>query len=346
VTLRTWHSELSARLLATLVALTALGWAKAAGQAGTPPVDATFAEIRALIDARKTQEALERLKGLDQNEPRVRHLIGVALYHTDRHEGAVQVLSDLQASLAESAPERPEVEQILGLSLHLLGKHAEAIPWLERTRTRMPSSTELSFTLGQAYIQTRQPDKAREALAAAFDLRPDSAAAHVVAAQLMIRLQHESLAEAELNAAIKKDSRTLRANYLLGQLALFRGQLQDALAFSARELAINPSDAMAFYQMGDAYVRLSQWDQAIHALQRSLWLNPYYSGPYILLGRAYMRTQQPATAERMLRRAIEYDPNNRAAHYLLAQLFQQTGRLDEARTEFAIAEKLQGQPRE
>jgi Flp pilus assembly protein TadD len=42
----------------------------------------------------------------------------------------------------------------------------------------------------------------------------------------------------------------------------------------------------------------------------------------------------------MLRRAIEYDPNNRSAHYLLGQLLQQTGRVEEAQREFAIAERL------
>ena len=51
---------------------------------------------------------------------------------------------------------------------------------------------------------------------------------------------------------------------------------------------------------------------------------------------------QQAAAEEMLRRAIEYDPNNKSAHYLLAQLLQQTGRLEEAKREFAIAERLQG----
>jgi Flp pilus assembly protein TadD len=98
---------------------------------------------------------------------------------------------------------------------------------------------------------------------------------------------------------------------------------------------------MAFYQLGDAYVRQSRWDDGIAALQQSLWLNPYYSAPYILLGKAYTRKGQLGTAEGMLRRAIQYDPNNRTAHYLLAQLLQQTGRVDEARREFAIAEKLQ-----
>jgi Tfp pilus assembly protein PilF len=44
----------------------------------------------------------------------------------------------------------------------------------------------------------------------------------------------------------------------------------------------------------------------------------------------------------MLKRAIQYDPNNKSAHYLLAQVYQQTGRPDEAKREFAVAEKLQG----
>jgi cytochrome c-type biogenesis protein CcmH/NrfG len=46
----------------------------------------------------------------------------------------------------------------------------------------------------------------------------------------------------------------------------------------------------------------------------------------------------------MLRRAIQYDPNNRTAHYQLAQLLLEAGRADEAKAEFAIAERLQGQP--
>ena len=40
-------------------------------------------------------------------------------------------------------------------------------------------------------------------------------------------------------------------------------------------------------------------------------------------------------------RRSSYDPNNKAAHYLLGQLLQQTGRAEEAQTEFEIAERLQ-----
>ena len=89
-------------------------------------------------------------------------------------------------------------------------------------------------------------------------------------------------------------------------------------------------------------MRQGKWTDAIAALQQSIWMNPYFSGPYILLGKAYSRTGQSASAEDMLRRAIEFDPNNKSAHYLLAQILQQAGKADEARREFAIAERLQG----
>jgi cytochrome c-type biogenesis protein CcmH/NrfG len=204
----------------------------------------------------------------------------------------------------------------------------------------VPDNLEVNFTLGQAYIQTQDAAGARAALARTFGMAAGSPAAYVATAQLMIRLQMESLAEKELILALSLDSGTLRANFLLGQIALFRGRLDEAVARSTRELALNPSDAMAFYQLGDALLRQNRGDEAITALQRSLWLNPFYSGPYILLGRAYMKKDQPATAEGMLRRAIEYDPNNRAAHYLLAQLLQQLGRAEEAKEQFAIAERL------
>jgi tetratricopeptide (TPR) repeat protein len=99
---------------------------------------------------------------------------------------------------------------------------------------------------------------------------------------------------------------------------------------------------MALYWIGDIYSRQAKWTEAIAALQQSIWINPYFSGPYILLGKAFSKTGQPAAAEDMLRHAVQYDPNNKAAHYLLGQVLQQAGRAEEARKEFEIAARLQG----
>jgi len=314
----------------------------------TPQTAATtLAEARRLINAGQPAQAIEQLKTIaGDQDPAVRLqaslLLGVAHYHADDPAKAVEVLTPIVDRLPRDSIERREAEQVLGLAAVVVGRYAEAVPRLEATRRWAPENMQLAYALAQAYLQTRQVDVARGVLADLFKVAPQSAAAHLIAAQMMTRLELDSLAEPELTRALEKDPRLPSANLLLGQIALFRGRIPDAIAFTTRELAINPASALAFSQLGDAYVRQAQWDDAIATLQKSIWLNPYYSAPYILMGRAYMKKAQPAVAEGMLRRAIEFDPNNRAAHYLLAQLLQQTGREDDAKREFEIAERLRG----
>lgn len=329
-------------LVLTMVA----AWASAGAVRAQPSDPATvLAEARRLINEDRPKEAVARLTALpDTSRPDVAELLGVAYYHADDYPRAIEVLGPLVPRLAESSMERREAVQVLGLSNFLTGRFAEAIPLLEETRRWAPANAELGYVLGQACIQTRQPDRARAVFASTFGLSPDSAAAHLVTAQMMIRLEFEPFAEAELKRAIEKDPALPLAHALLGQIAIFRGRLEEGIALTEREIALNPANAMAFHQLGDAHVRLGHWDEGIAALQKSIWLNPYYSAPYILLGRAYLRKGQPSTAEGMLARAIQYDPNNRTAHYLLGQLYQQTGRAEAAKREFAIAERLQDQP--
>ncbi|HEY3122045.1 MAG TPA: tetratricopeptide repeat protein [Vicinamibacteria bacterium] len=305
----------------------------------SPPAD-PLREVRALIDAGKPAAAIEKLKTLDAAAPRVAEMLGVAYYHAGDPLRAIEQLAAVVDRLPEGSLERREAVQVLGLSHYLAGHLAEAVPFLEKTREIAPDNLELSYALGMAYIQTRQPTKARESWARTFRAPPDSAAAHLVTAQMMIRAGMDEMAEAELKQALAKDARLPHVHFLLGQTALFRGRLDEAVALLQREIEVSPGDSMAFYRLGDAFARRLEWDAAIASLQRSIWLNPYFSGPYILLGRAFLKKGDTVTAEGMLRRAVQYDPNNKAGHYMLGQLLQQTGRAEEARRELEIAEKL------
>jgi tetratricopeptide (TPR) repeat protein len=329
-----------------LSALLLAGSVEASAQDSSPApgADATLAEARALINQGRAKEALPKLLALDPTEPRVAYLQGLAFYHTDEYVKAVEKLTPVVDKLPQGSIERREAVQVLGLSLYLAGRLAESLPYLEQTRVWATDNIELAYILGNLYVQTQKPKEAREAFARLFQVPPDSAAAHLLAAQMMTRLEFEEMAEAELRQAIAKEPRIPQAHYLLGVSAIFRGQLDEARALLEMELVVSPGHAMALYRLGDAYTREARWDEAIAALQKSVWLSPYFSGPYILLGKAYLKKGQPATAEGMLERAIQYDPNNKAAHYLLGQLFQQTGRSEEARRELAIADKLQAEP--
>jgi tetratricopeptide (TPR) repeat protein len=310
-----------------------------------PSVETTLAEARELITRDQPQAAIEKLKSIpDQRSIEVAHLLGVAYYHADDYPRAIEELGPVVDKLPVGAMQRREPVQVLGLCQFLTGHFADAIPLLEETRQWASRNAELGYVLGQAYVQTRQPDRARAVFAATFGVPPESAAAHLLAAQMMTRLGFEPLAESELKRAIEIDPTLPTAHSLLGQIAIFHGRLEEGIELTEREIALNPANAMALYQLGDARVRQAKWDEGIEALQKSIWLNPYYSAPYIVLGRAYMKKGQSATAEGMLTRAIQYDPNNRSAHYLLGQLYQQLGRVEDAKRELSTAERLQDQP--
>jgi len=307
------------------------------------PVATALTEARALINEGNAKAAIAKLQSLpDAKEVRVGRLLGVAYYHAGDLPRAIETLAPIIDKLPPDSAQRREAAQSLGLAYYLAGRWADAIPFLEQTSAWAPGNNELIYALGMACIQTRQPAKARGSFARMFRVAPESAPAHLLTAQMMIRLEFLELAEAELKQAIEKDPKLPQAYYLLGQMAIHHARYDEGVQLLEKEIALNPGNAMAYYKLGDAYTRQLKWDEALAPLQKSIWLNPYYSGPYILLGKTYLRKKNLSTAEGMLKRAIQFDPNNKSAHYLLGQVYQQTGRPEDAKREFAIAEKLQG----
>jgi len=332
----------SAGLQACLfVAVWLLGTVVAVAQPSPAGLEAALAQARAQIEAGQSMGAIEQLTALHSSDPRVQRMLGVAHYHHDDYPRAIELLAPLAESFPRDSLEGREIVQVLGLSYYLAGHLAEAIPLLEATRAWATANIELAQVLGAAYIQTRQPDKAVGPLAQAFGEEPGTAGAYLLAAQTMVRLEFNDMADDQLRKALTLEPRLPHANLLLGQNAVFRNRLDEGVAYFRKELAINPANAMALYRLGEAYSRQQDWDRAITALQQSLWINPFFSGPYIVLGRAYLAKGQPSTAEGMLRRAVEYDPNNKAARYLYGQVLQRLGHSDEAKTQFDAAARLQ-----
>jgi tetratricopeptide (TPR) repeat protein len=270
----------------------------------------------------------------------VNHLLGLAYYQKSDYTRAIEHLTiALRGMPEESRPYRQGV-QMLGLSQYLLGHLKEAIPYLEQVAGWSPGNVEIGYVLGLSYIQTQSPNKSREAFARMFNTPPQSASAYLINAQMMIRQRFEDLAEKELQRALEIDPKLPQVNFLLGELAIFRANIDRGIKLLQNEIAINPAFGMAYYRLGEAYTRQLKWDEAVAPLQKSIWLNPYFSGPYIVLGKVHFKKGDLLNAETVLRRALTMDPNNFSGHYLLAQVLRQANRLEEAKKEFEIADRL------
>lgn len=283
---------------------------------------------------------LTNLSGPEPTDKQICHLLGLAYYQKADYARAIEHFSLAVKLDTEAGRQYRQDVQMLGLSHYLAGHVKEAIPYLEQVKSWAPENVEMAYTLGNSYIQTHEPDKAREAFARMFSVTPGSASAYLINAQMMIRQQFEEFAEKELQKALEIDPKLPQANFLLGELAIYRAELERGIAFLQKEISINPGFAMAYYMLGEAYTRQLKWDAAIAPLQKSIWLNPFFSGPYIVLGKVYLKKGELPNSESMLRRALIRDPNNFSGHHLLAQVLQQSNRAEEAKKEFELADKL------
>ena len=268
------------------------------------------------------------------------HATGVALYKQRQFTQTIDTLERAAATEKPGTPEFRESAVILGQSYYLTARIPQAVKWLQAAVDDGARNNEVFYMLGNAYIQHREPLKSRAAFAAMFGVPLNSAAAHLLTAQFMVRQEFEEDALKELAQAVELDPRIPQAHYLLGILAIFRNELDRGIQELAQEIAINPNFAMAHYKLGDAYTRREDWDAAIPPLQRSVWLNPDYSGPFILLGKAYLKKEDFAAAESFLRRAVKMDASNYQAHYSLGQVLLKVGKTDEGRRMLEESQKL------
>lgn len=307
------------------------------------PAASAMEQAESLLGAGKIDAAISTLTAIprsEANETQISHLLGLAYYQKSDYARAVEHLSVAAKRSSEGSRQYKQDVQMLGLSHYLLGHIKEAIPYLEQIRNWAPDNVEMAYTLGVSYIQTHELDKARDSFARMFSVPPDSASAHLINAQMMIRQQFEEFAEKELQKTLELDPKLPQANFLLGEMAIYRANLEQGIEFLKKEIAINPGFAMAYYMLGEAYARQLKWDEAVAPLQESIWLNPFFSGPYIALGKVYLKKGEHGNAESMLRRALKMDPNNFSGHHLLAQVLQRTDRADAAKKEFEIADSL------
>jgi len=309
----------------------------------TPSASTTFDQIHRLDEQGKFDEALSALSEISKADPHARNLnheVGLTYYRKGDYANAVNYLKQAIADNASDA----EAVQLTGLSLYLAGKPAEAIPYLEKVQSWYPSANvDAAYILGVAYMQSKQYPNARAAFARMFQVPPDSAAAYLFTARLLLRFDFAPIAEEYGKKALEIDPKLPLAHQLLGELYLYQSKIPEAVAELQKELAINPGNPVTYYKLADADSRIQKFDDAEKLLQRSIWLDSTSTGPYILLGKVLLKKGETQLAIRALQRAISMDPNNNIPHHLLGQAYRDLGRAEDADRELKLAEQLQSQ---
>jgi Flp pilus assembly protein TadD len=225
-----------------------------------------------------------------------------------------------------------------------------------------PSEPEFYLELGEAYVNTKQFDKAIEQFQQALSRRPNSplflrqlATAYRGAGQLQNAIDALQKAEAWND---------------LGPLLAEAGRKSDAIAALRKAIVLDPESAEAQNSLGAILAETGQFDQAESAMRTALRLQPTLSEAHGNLanllaaknnlleaawhyeragskavyqfnyGVTLARMNRLADAEAHIWMAIRADPNLAEAHDVLGGLLENRGRLDAALTQYREAIRI------
>lgn len=119
------------------------------------------------------------------------------------------------------------------------------------------------------------------------------------------------------------------------------GKHEAAIELFNRAIALQPTFAKAFYNLGTVYYALKEFEKAAPAFQRAIEILPSYTGAYNQLGMTYVKTSQYEKALVVLKEAIRQNPNNAIFYYNLGYLYMQWGKFKAAAAELEKSRRLQ-----
>ena len=306
----------------------------------TPPAQPT-AEAQKLLDAGRLDEALKALDVLAQQQPEpagVERMRGIAFYE----KGQIEPANAAFARAIAQDPGDREAMQMQGVVLFRSGKPAEAIPLLEKAHLSIArTNIDNNYVLALCYLDTRRYDDARKAFATQYGFPPDSPAAYLLAARMMLRRDFLPVALSSAEKALSLNPNLPLAHLLIGQIKLAQSQLPEAIAEFTRESELNPLYGEVYDRLGDTYIRQGDYNKAQEFLDRAVLLEPNSSVPYILLGKVLLKQQNPLMAKLYLDKALGMDPGNYITHTLLGQAYRSLGQTAQASHEFQVAEQIQ-----
>jgi tetratricopeptide (TPR) repeat protein len=311
-------------------------------QTATSPMNAQdqLAEAQQKLQGGQPAAAIALLQPLANATPPVKgaaHELGVAYYRSGKLTEALQAFAEAE----KEDPNDMESVQLHGLTLYRLGRPADAIPYLKRVRQWMPNAdADANHVLGLCYLNSRQYDEARKTFAEQYGVPAGSGAAYLFLGNMLMQSNLPELARNAALQALKVTPNLPLAHFMIGEVDLFKSDVNGALQEFEQEQAINPAYPATYDRLGDVYIHLGRYQQAQEALTKALSLETSSTGPFILMGKVLMLRGDAQTASMYLRHAAKMDPNNYMTHALLSQAYRKMGDQEDAKREVELVSKI------
>jgi tetratricopeptide (TPR) repeat protein len=277
-----------------------------------------------------------------QSDPRAHVFLALSRAANGKCEAAIPELQKELSSVSDA-----ELRRLSGLGLaqcYLSANRSEdALGVLVTLKKLYPSDADVLFEAARAYMKAWN-----ETLHDMFQKTPASFRVNQLSGEIFEIQGNYSEAVEQFREAIAKNPRALDLHFRAGRALLMSSHSPDVLLAAQREfeaeLALNPNDAVAEYEIGQILLTRQMAHEASPHLERAVQLNGQFPEALIALAKLKLEAKANDEGISLLERAIQLVPNSESAHYSLMVAYRDAGRPQDALREKAELEKLQKPP--
>jgi tetratricopeptide (TPR) repeat protein len=286
-------------------------------------------------DYKAARQNLERAS----NDPQARLFLALTRAATGECEGAI---ADLAKAFSGG-----ENRRLAGLALvqcHVAAKRfIDAGGIIGQLEKEFPADADVLYVSADYHMKAWN-----DAIYRMYQKAPSSFRVDQLSAEVFETQGKYTEAIAEYRKAIAKNPKAINLHYRLGR-ALLQQSHDPALLNQARkefeaELLLNPSDAVAEYQVGQILIAEQKKVEAAAHLERAAELRPDFPEALIAVAKLRSDAKRYPDAVLILERAVKLQPRNETAHYNLMIAYRNAGRTADAQREKTELDKLQKPP--
>lgn len=218
-----------------------------------------------------------------------------------------------------------------------------AIAALEKVDQKKPGDADVLYAKARFHLKAWN-----DAVFQMYQRAPGSWRVNQLSGEILEIQGKLAEAEAEFRKAIEKNPTALNVHFRLGRMLLLQAQGKEGLEAAgvefAKELALNPADAAAEFQLGQIANVNANRTLARRHWESALRLNDKFGEAALALAKLEMEEKRFVQAIALLEPLVERQPKNEAAQYNLMLSFRNSGQLDKARQRKLILDQLQRPP--
>ena len=208
-----------------------------------------------------------------------------------------------------------------------------------------PDEAALYYPLALSLIKQQKTDAANDVIKQMVLKGANSPQLHILLGQAAYDQGDSAKALEELQTAISLDSKVLLAHFYAGLIYLKLGKFEEAKREFNLELALNPDDLRAKYNLAFVLLAAQETARGIALMREVVQSQPDFADAHYELGKALLQKGDIKEAVESLEVASKLAPEKPHVHYQLGRAYLAAGRKAEGDGQLEISKRLKEKER-